>query len=458
MRTEHDGGCRRAAIRQRARRGLCATLAACLGVAGGSDVLSVETPDIVQPGNLDTRAGLAAFRAGAYGDFVRAFTGEGGDTSPMRFVQLVCLFTDECKSTNTQSDDNENDARRTTDTNGDVAGYYTDLHRARIALESSIGRYEAAEEADEPEVAISEMYSLAGYTYIQFAEAFCSGVPFSESEDGDLVFGEQETTGAVLQRAIDRFQSGIAVAEQAGLDELEYLGRVGLARALLSMADYDGAAAAVDGVPTDFVYTVKYSTNTPNQENGVRGAINVQQRTSATTSEGDRGLDYFGAFDAGDPRTPYEPGGGGFDGTAHFRQLKYPAATSPIPLASGVEARLAVAEALLDGGDVAGFQGVHDALRATVGLDPVDVSSMTDEERVAFHFQERALWTWLEGKRLGDLRRMVRHYGMGSEAVYPSGEYFRTHYPTYGDRVVLPIPRVERDNPNYTGSCLSDSA
>ncbi len=434
------------------------TVIACLGVAACSDVLSVDTPDIVRPENLNTRAGLAAFRAGAYGDFVRAFTGDGEDVAPTGHVQIVCLFTDECHSTNTQGDDNETDARRTTDTNGDAETYYTELHRARAALESTVERYQATEEADDREAAIAEMQGLAGYVYVHFAEVFCSGVPFSESEDGSLVFGQQETTEQVLERAVGRFQAGIQVAEEAGLAELAYLSRVGLARALLSRADYEGAAAAVAPVPTDFSYTVKYSTNTPSQENGVFNVINVQQRNSVTTNHGDNGLDFFGAYDAGDPRTPYEAAGRGFDETDHFRQLKYPSAASPIPLATGIEARLAEAEAFLDAGDVGGFQGTHDALRATIGLDPVDVTAMTDAERVAFHFQERAFWTWLEGKRLGDLRRMVRNYGLAPEAVYPSGAYFRPHYPTFGDRVTVPIPIVERDNPNYTGACLSDGA
>jgi hypothetical protein len=433
-------------------------LAALVAGTGCEDTLSVDTPDIVRPENLNTPAGLAAFRAGAYGDFVRAFSGEGDDTAPSGHVQLGCLFTDECHSTNTQGDDNQTDARRTTDTNGDLSAYYTDLHRARFAMESTIGRYENAAEVDEREEAIAEMQSLAGYTYIQFAESFCSGVPFSTSEGATITFGQPETTQQVLDRALDHFDAAIATATAAGLDELEYLARVGKARVLLNLADYEQAAQVVAPVPTDFLYTVKYSTNTASQENGIRGVINVQQRNSATTNKGATGLDYFGAFDSGDPRTPYEEAGRGFDETDHFRQLKYPLADSPVPLASGVEARLAEAEAHLDVADIDAFQTVHDDLRASIGLGSVDVVGMTEEERVRFHFQERAFWTWLEGKRLGDLRRLVRNYGLDSESVYPTGAYLRPHYPTFGDLVNFPVPRIERDNPNFTEACLSEAA
>jgi hypothetical protein len=373
-------------------------------------------------------------------------------------VQLVCLFTDECHSTNTQGDDNENDARYSSDTNGDVEGYYTDLHRARSALESTAERFAAAADANDPEEAIAELRGLAGYTYVQFAETFCSGVPFSSSDGTNIEFGQPETTEQMLGRALTHFDAAIAAAAGAGLTDLEYLARVGKARALLNLGDYALAAETVAPVPTEFLYTVKYSTNTPSQENGIRNVINVQERNSVSSIDGTNGLDYFGAYDAGDPRTPYEATGRGFDETVHFLQLKYPAGDSPVPLASGIEARLTEAEAFLNALDVGAFQGVHDALRASIGLPSVDVTSMTQDARVTFHFQERAFWTWLEGKRLGDLRRLVRQYGRASESVYPSGPYFRPHYPSYGVRLTLPIPIVERDNPNFQGGCLADGA
>jgi hypothetical protein len=416
----------------------------------------VDTPDIVRPEDLTTSAGLAAFRAGAYGDFVRSFSGPGGDTSPSGIVQLVCLFTDECHSTNTQGDDNQNDARRTTDTNGDVVSFYTDLHRARFALESAIERFKNNADAPERSEAIAEMHGLAGYTFLHFAESFCSGVPFSYPDGANIVFGEPETTQEMLARAIQQFDAGIAAA--TGLPQLEYLSRVGKGRALLNLGQYAQAAQIVAPVPTTFLYTVKYSTNTPNQENGVRGAINIQKRNSVSTKHGDNGLDFFGAYDAGDPRTPYQSGGRGFDQTVHFLQLKYPLANSPVPLASGIEARLAEAEAFIATSNAAGFQGIHDALRATVRLPSVDTRNMTTAQRVDFHFRERAFWTWLEGKRLGDLRRLVRNYSRAANTVFPSGLYIRPHYPTFGDRVNFPVPRVERDNPNFTAACISEGA
>jgi hypothetical protein len=429
-----------------------------LFAVGCSDVLSVDTPDIVRPEGLTTAAGLAAFRAGAYGDFVRAFSGPGGDTSPSGHVQLVCLFTDECHSTNTQGDDNQNDARRTTDNNGDASAYYTDLHRARFALESAIERYKSAADAPDRDEAIAEMHGLAGYAFLHFAETFCSGVPFSYAEGANIVFGEPETTQEILSRALAQFDAAIAAATAGRLPQLEYMGRVGRARVLLNTGQYAQAAQTVASVPTSFMYTIKYSTNTPNQENGVRGVINIQKRNSVTTKHGDNGLDYFGAFDAGDKRTPYQSGGRGFDQTVHYLQLKYPLANSPVPLASGIEARLTEAEGFLATSNVSGFQGIHDALRATIGLPSVDTRAMTAGQRVDFHFRERAFWTWLEGKRLGDLRRLVRNYGRAPETVFPSGLYFRPHYPTFGDRVNLPVPRIERDNPNFTAACLSDGA
>ena len=65
-------------------------------------------------------------------------------------------------------------------------------------------------------------------------------------------------------------------------------------------------------------------------------------------------------------------------------------------------------------------------------------------------FRERAFWLFATGHRLGDLRRLVRQYGRGVDAVYPNGTYVKTGT-VYGNNTELPVPFDERNNPNYTG-------
>ena len=46
-----------------------------------------------------------------------------------------------------------------------------------------------------------------------------------------------------------------------------------------------------------------------------------------------------------------------------------------------------------------------------------------NEDRIDLLFRERAFWLFGTGHRLGDLRRLVKHYGRDAESVFPSGAY-----------------------------------
>jgi len=71
-------------------------------------------------------------------------------------------------------------------------------------------------------------------------------------------------------------------------------------------------------------------------------------------------------------------------------------------------------------------------------------------------FSERAFWLFGTGHRLGDLRRLVRHYGRAAESVFPTGAYFKGG--VYGSDVNLPIPLEESNNPLAQTGCLDRRA
>ena len=433
--------------------------AAALG--GCSNLLDVETPDIVVPEVLETPAGLEAQRRGAYGDFVVAFTGaaDGGGPGVDGHVAAVGLITDELKSSTTQFDRTQLDARAALDRNEVPRLYYANLQRARQAAEATVAAYDAHPDFEGAELAQAEANALAGFTYVFFGEDFCAGVPFSNlTADGELEYGMPTTTNEVLDLAIARFDAAISKATAVGNEELVLLATVGKGRALLDQGLYAEAAAVVADVPTDFEYTIKYSTNTDRQVNEIHNEMTIQQRLTAVSSEGLNGIAFFDMYDAGDPRVPYlrDPDGKAFDASVEmFFQQKYPDRDSAVPLASGIEARLIEAEAALDANPSGTeFGAIHDALRATIDLDPVDVSSMTTAERIDYHFEERAAWLWLTGHRLGDLRRLIRQYDRDAESVFPTGRYSRPQFVDYGTAVTLQVPVEERNNPNFAG-CTS---
>ena len=62
-------------------------------------------------------------------------------------------------------------------------------------------------------------------------------------------------------------------------------------------------------------------------------------------------------------------------------------------------------------------------------------------------FQERAVWVWGTGNRLGDLRRLINQYSRTEAAVYPSGDYHKGG--VHGSDVVFPVDFDEINNGLY---------
>ena len=447
------------------RRIICMMLVSVLAMVAGAchDLLSVKTPDVVRPTDLTTPAGLAALRAGAFGDFAKAY---GGDASASDAQETQILATgmlgDEYKNTDTDPERIAYDARRADPkgVGGHLSNFYAVLQRARQSAEATAKVFTAAAATNTNQVN-SEMMSLAGFTYTFLGEDYCNGVPISSvTPEGVIEYGAPQTNQQLFGTAITRFDAAIASAQAANSASLEQLARVGKARALMNLAQYAQASAAVTTVPTTFRYTLAYSTNTPRQQNAVYYAVNLLQRWSVANRKGGNGIDYQDAFAGGDPRTPFvvNPNNTGFDKTAgtQYLQLLYPSLSASIPLATGVEARLIEAEAALAASNTASFTAIHNQLRATLNkpqVGPIDADTMSASARVNFHFRERALWMYSTGHRLGDMRRLVRQYGRAVDQVFPAGPYYRSLYPTFGTDVNFPVSFAETNNPNFTG-CL----
>jgi hypothetical protein len=79
-------------------------------------------------------------------------------------------------------------------------------------------------------------------------------------------------------------------------------------------------------------------------------------------------------------------------------------------------------------------------------------------ERVQLMFRERAFWLYLTAHRLGDLRRLIRHYaatvnvfpGAGGAPYVINGN---NKGGVFGTDVNLPVPFNETNNPNFT-ACI----
>lgn len=415
-------------------------------------LLDVDDVDVLDPQTLNTKEALPTLLAGSLSAFQIAFSGAGdlSNGGHEGMVNLSALLADEYIHAETFPDRQGVDVRSIAPGNGSVKGVFFDLSQARAFADLTSSRYNTFDQGAEGH---SEVLSLSAYSYLFFAEYFCSGVPFSTLTDDGIDFGQPQSRDQILAIALARFDSALTFATDHQRDDLANLARVGRARVLVNQGQFAQAATAVSAVPTGFVYAIEGSTNSARQNNGIWNYTVNFFGFSVPEREGTNGLPWQSA---NDPRVPWEDAGTvGFDGeTAFFIQGKYPVKESETVLASGIEARLIEAEAALQAGNTATFLQRINTLRQGIGLVAVSLPG-TPAARVDLLFRERGFWLYLTGHRLGDLRRLVRQYGRPQASVFPTGTYHKGG--EYGSDVNFPVSSDERNNPNFE-ACLDRNA
>lgn len=425
------------------------TAAAC----STDQILSVATPDIIDPAAVNSAPGAEALRVGALGRLNIATS--GGES----FFLYGGLLADEFKSSDTFQQRDETDQRSIQYNNANINTAIRDIQRARVSAlqaEISLKQYKPA-----PAWETGEMLWVQGYTENMMGENLCSGVAFSfPKPDGTTDFGTPQTTAQVYARALSHLDSALAVTTATSTDDqrVTNLAKVTRGRLLLNQGQFAQAALAVANVPTTFVYFEEHSLTT--RSNQIWSLNTSAGRYTVADIDGGNGLNFV---TAGDPRVTTKALGNGFDGrTPLFGEQMY-ARTDPFPIVTGIEARLIEAEAALKAGDVPTFIAKLNDPRAAVkyswlpaysGL-PALVDPGTPTARENLLFRERAFWLFASGHRLGDLRRLVRQYGRGAETVFPTGTFHKGG--THGPDVNLPVTQAEENNPNFHG-CLDRSA
>ena len=466
-------------IRARARRarGLLWVAPLLLTAACETDVVD---PSAVPSTVVNDSASIPGLRAGAIATFKTAYSGTGGNTEGI--ILLAGLRADEWRNADTFEGRQQVDRGTIPIDNVENQSVFRALQQARRAAELATSRFI---QFTGPAAQLSELHSLAGFTYVMLSENYCSGIPFSEVDPITAVLtpGTALSSAEVYARAIAKFDSALVASPGSPI------ALVGKARALMDLGRYADAAALVlpAAVPTTFAYNVEHSENSPSQNNGVYFLNNINRRWSMASGEGINGIVFrpvVGTAEASDPRAPYTRlrfadgrARNGLDArTPLFAQYKYPERRADIPLATGIEARLIEAEAALKAGDRATWLAKHNDLRATRSLYrcptvatpryvcpdtgfllaplPATLLAATAAEVENTHFRERAFWLWSTAHRLADMRRLVRPvaqggYGRAFNSVYPTGPYPKGGAP-YGNAASLPIPVDEKNNINFT--------
>lgn len=282
--------------------------------------------------------------------------------------------------------------------------------------------------ADSPQAA--RMSLFAGLSKLVLGELFCT-----TAFNG---VGPEYTSAETYQLAVDEFT--VAIEADGAEEDVLNAALVGRARAYLHLGELDLAEADAARVPADWVYLADvYSTNSAAEENDIWNMLSDSQRytvderfrnlTIDDTGEPDPRVDVFQ-----DPNNPVNQDGS----TPLFQARKYIDATSPIRLATGTEALLIRAEIAAARGDAASLDQAVDLInqaRALYGITQ-QYTGGTQQEVLEKILDEKGRALFLEGQRMGDLRRFRERYGIDR---FPTGE-------GYEDNVCMPLPNAERDN------------
>lgn len=426
---------------------------------GRDDLLGVETPDIINPSDLNSADGAEGLRVGALARF-KGMTA-GGENSWL----LSGLLVDEWKSSDTFVQRDETDQRSIQESNSFVTTAYRQIHRTRVAAYDAIQALRQYKPTATDE--IGEMFFVKGYAELQSASDFCNGQPFAVLTPEGAQMGTPIPVSDAFTLALQSFDSALVAVGSASdsiSTRVRYAAQVGRARALLGLGRVAEAGTAVQGVPGDFSFNLTWPGQQGKEDNEM-WVLNISSRRytvqDSVDPQGGVIPNAMPFISAADPRVPTaQIARFGFDGvTPHTAQLVFPAFNSVAPVASGVDAQLIDAEARLAADDPS-WLTILNALRAgptnigaiTVSGMPPLLDPVTPDARLHLLFREKAFWTFGRGQRLGDLRRLIRDYGESAAEVFPGeGAINPRKNAPYGPDVNFPVPQAERNNPNFTG-------
>ena len=285
------------------------------------------------------------------------------------------------------------------DNDGDT--WWNFAQRARWTSEDAVTRIKTVLGTSSANNAtLAQALVWAGFSNRHLGENFCEGVINGGAPGPSTVY---------LERAEANFTEAITVATAANNANLVSAATAGRASVRLLRNNTAGAATDAAAVASAYVYRMPYYQNELDQYNRIFWASANQPYRAHTVWN-----TYIETYRRAtrDPRVPYDSSltilvgdaaVGSLGRVRWYFQTKYPTLTSPINLVSGWEMRLIEAEAKLVAGDLDGALTSINGRRTALALAPVTATSLA--EGWAALKRERGIELWLEGRRLGDMRR-----------------------------------------------------
>ncbi|HKT09355.1 MAG TPA: RagB/SusD family nutrient uptake outer membrane protein [Gemmatimonadaceae bacterium] len=438
MHTSHitrDASVRRAHRRgQRGMRPLFAAITALAVVFAASackDITTLEQsnpgqlgPDVFAPQNADLIVNSSR------GDFECAFN---------EYIAASGIFMDEMSDAISQTANFDLDRRTVTPDSPygtstcdaqQQPGVYTPLSVARASNDVAVQHLEGWTDEQVPDrshlIAVASAYG--GYSFVLMGEGMCSAA---------FDLGPEETPQQIFGDAMVRFDTAIAAATRANDATTLNLALLGRARTELDLGNPADAAADAALIPAGFEVDIDHDATATRRQNLVFIQTIQAQFGSIDTSI----INRFTADN--DPRIAVTSTGAlGSDGhTVVWFADKDATPTAPQALAKFSEAQLIIAENDVATGDLNSAVAILNQLREAAN-QPDYSGGLTAPAVMADIVEQRRRELFLEGHRLGDIRRLGLPLSPATGAPYVNGG-------VYGDQACFPLPNVERiNNPN----------
>ncbi len=311
-------------------------------------------------------------------------------------------------------------------------GSYTPLAAARASNDTAVAYLQRWTDAQVPNRAglIGVASAYAGFSLILLGEGSCTSA---------INLGPEITPAQIFAEAKIRFDTAVAATTRAGDTQTLNLARLGRARTQLNLGN--SAAAATDAalIPPGFVVNIGHDATVPRRQNLV--FIHTRQSNYSSVDPSIQAL--FAA--TRDPRIASTSSGRlGSDGRT---LIVYPEKAATVTAVQAVakfsEAQLIIAENFANIGNLAGAVAILNTLAAANGQPAFNPNPLTRAAVISQIIEERRREFFLEGHRLGDIRRYGLPLSPAAGTPYISGGG------VYGNQSCFPLPDVERiNNPN----------
>ena len=354
-------------------------LCAVLAMTACDQLLEVQNPGQVPEDALTGEGALPTLVNGVYGDLQDAFDA---------VVRYGGLFSDELAHSGSFPTSRQIDDRVIVPDNTELLAFFTDLMTARFTGDQAVERIREALGADAASSALfAEALMLTGFARVLIADNFCEATIDAGPALPSQTFYEQAE--ALFSEAITvATAAGTGTGQSTSAANILSTALVGRARVRLALGDNAGAAADADQVPATFQYLILYTDNNDRERNElVTFTVARREYSIGQPYWNDPLIPQCSAHPSATvPACAFQTEGalGPDNETPLFVQLKYPDRAADIPLATGVHAGFIAREAR--GEDVGA---------------------------------EKASATFLEGLRLGDLRRRNDPFLEGGQQCFP---------------------------------------